>query len=99
MSYNPYHLERCRNVDDDRARERSLSRSSALTGVLRSLMWLLMIAGTVVALAAGTQPRLLVKVLDLVLLLAAGSMVVCVAGLLLLNLSDRLFARTPSAAQ
>jgi hypothetical protein len=97
MQYNPYHLDHRWELTE--GRERDAAQGFPLQGVIRSLVWLLVIAAIVVALAAGTQPQLLVNVLDLVLLLAAGSMTVCVTGLVLLNLSDRLSGRTRSAAR
>jgi len=86
MQYNPYHLDHW-GIAGRTAHGGGAGGSFALAGVLRSLVWLFVIAAVVVALAVGTQPQLLVKVLDLVLLFAAGSMVVCLSGLVLLNVS------------
>jgi len=90
MQYNPYHIDTRRNPAEHSETPKAHA-SFALSGVLRALVWLLVIAGAVVWLAAGTRPQALVAVLDLVLLFAAGSMVVCLAGLVLLNISDRLW--------
>ena len=90
MPYNPYHIDHRWSVEHHGPAHRATG-SFAPTGILRTLVWLLLIAVCVVGLVVGTRPQALVSVLDLVLLLAAGSMVVCLAGLVLLSLGDRLW--------